>query len=196
MSIAEAIRNNQAALVAAAAKDWAAVAAILRAITVTADPRECSSVETADALIAVGANPFEDLDSLNHDATGQLLLSKLSSQGIAWAHRLTRPYLQGLVTAGKLSQVSLNALVQLSSNVTHPFADVTPEQCASAYLVGADVLLSINRTGGTLKASINVIREGQQVRLAMLAESQGSEADQTLTSSIESAIDTWLAAGV
>jgi hypothetical protein len=43
---------------------------------------------------------------------------------------------------------------------------------------------------------MNVMRDGQQIRLAMLTEGHGSEADQALTTAIESAIDAWLAAGV
>lgn len=192
--IPEAIRHNQAALVAAASKDWAAVSAILQAITVTHEPRECSSVETADALLAVGSNPFQDLDSLNHDATGQLLLSKLSSQGVAWAHRLTRPYLQGLVTAGKLSQASLNAMVQLSSNVTHPFVDVTPEQCASEWLSGADVRMMCNITNGITALHFQVIRDGNPVKVVSLKEGTGtgSEIEQALLTAIEDAIDAYL----
>lgn len=199
MSIAEAIRSNPAALAAATAKNWSACAAALQAITVTAEPRMCGSKESSIAVVQAGANPYAMLENLQADATGRLLFNRLSDAGpdggVIWAEPdLTVPYLNS--READFGRKVIDALIALSAPVTHPFADVTPEQCASAYLVGADVLLSINRTGGTLRVSMNVMRDGQQVKLAMLTEGQGSLSDQALTAAIESAIDTWLASGV
>lgn len=72
---------------------------------------------------------------------------------------------------------------------------VSAADCSAAWLVGADVLLSINRTDGVLRVAMHVHRDGQQIRLAMLTEGEGSEADQALTAAIEAAIDAWLQAG-
>ena len=193
MTLTEAIRRH--ALAEAQAGNFPGVAAKLRALTETATPRECGSVETADALIAVGSNPMADLDAMRNDATGSFLLAKLASVGVIWAHRLTVPYLASLVAAAKITQKSMTALVQLSAPVTRPFEHVTPDDCSAAWLNGADCLLSINRENGILKVCLHVLRDGKQIRLAVITEGQGSEADQKLTNSIEAALDRWLQAG-
>ncbi len=193
MRLTEAIRTH--ALAEAQAGNFNAVATKLRTVIETAVPRECGSVETADALIAVGANPMADLDAMRGDATGQFLLTKLAGPGVSWGHRLTVPYLAGLVAAGKILQKSMDALVQLSAPTTHPFASVTAADCSAAWLVNADCLLSINRTDGVLRVCLHVYRNGQQVRLAVINEGEGSEADRALTNSIEAALDRWLQAG-
>jgi hypothetical protein len=196
-TLSQAIREH--ALEAAQAGDWQAVADTLQAVSITAEPRKCGSKESSLAVAGAGGDPSQLLELLRADATGNLLYTRLadgsSEGGVIWAEPLlTVPYLQSRVA--DFSQPVINALVSLSAPVSHPWAEVTAEECAAAYLVGADVLLSINRTGGTLRVSMNVMRDGRQVRLAMLTEGQGSEADQALTTAIESAIDTWLAAGV
>jgi hypothetical protein len=85
--------------------------------------------------------------------------------------------------------------VQLSAPTTCPYADVTAEECSGTWLVNADVLLSVNRTGGTLRISLNVSRNGQQVRLTSMTEGQGSVTDQALLTAVETAIDLWLQVG-
>jgi hypothetical protein len=72
---------------------------------------------------------------------------------------------------------------------------VTPEECSAAYLVGADVLLSVNITGGVTRCSLQVIRDGVQVKMQSLTEGQGSNADQALLTAIETAINTFLLEG-
>ena len=193
--IIEAIKNNETALAAATAGDWSACAQTLRSITVTAVPRLCFSVETSLAILAVGGDPNEIMEVMNKDATGQFLMTKLATVGVMWAHPLTIAYLDAAVAANGLGKLSRDAAVNLSAPVIIPFAEVTPEQCAAAYLVGADVLLSVNRTGGQLRMSMNVSRDGKQVRVASLTEGQGSVNDQSLTTSIRSAIDAWLVGG-
>lgn len=192
---AEVIKANPAALAAATAGDWSACAAALQVITVTAEPRKCGSKESSIAVAMIGANPQELMEKLTSDKTGNILYLRLADGsdqgGVVWAEPLlTIPYLQSRVA--DFGEMAIKALIALSAPDTYPFAEVTPEQCAAAYLVGADVLLSINRTGGTLRVSMNVSRDGKQVRLASLTEGQGSVADQALTSAIESAIDAWL----
>lgn len=196
MKLTQAIREH--ALEAAQSADWDTVAATLQAITVTSEPRKCGSKESSAAVLAAGANTLEMLAKLRADATGELLFQRLADGsdqgGVIWAEpTLTIPYLQSRVA--DFGQPVIDALIALSAPVSHPWGDVTPAQCSAAYLVGADCLLSINRTGGTLRCSMNVTRDGQQVRLAMLTEGQGSEADKALTTAIESAIDAWLQAG-
>tara|TARA_R110000868_G_scaffold235833_1_gene489740 strand:+ start:42 stop:710 length:669 start_codon:yes stop_codon:yes gene_type:complete len=201
-TLAELIREHAAA--EATAGDWQAVAEILQSIVSTSEPRECQTVETADALIAVGENPNALIAVLAKDPTGNFLLSKLAQSGrdaqgnaigVAWAHRLTVPYLQAGVDAGLVSQTAMTALVDLSQSKTHPLSAVTADDCSSAWLTGADVLLSVNRTGVALRISLNVSRNGQQVRLASLTKGQGSEADQALLAAVEIATDAWLQAG-
>lgn len=196
MTLSQAIRQH--ALAAAQAGNWQQVAETLQAVTVTAEPRECGSKESSLAVAGAGGNPLALLETLRADATGNLLYTRLadgsSEGGVIWAEPLlTVPYLQSRVS--DFGQPVIDALIELSAPVSHPWASVTAEECSSAYLVGADVLLSINRTGGTLRVSINVMRDGQQILLAMLTEGQGSKDDQALTSAIESAIDEWLEVG-
>jgi hypothetical protein len=192
------IKANQAALAAATAGDWKACAEALQSVTVSSEPRKCGSKESSIAIAMTGANPQELMEKLTADKTGNLLYLRLADGskegGVIWAeHDLTIPYLQSRVA--DFGQPVIDALIALSAPVTNPFAEVTAEQCAAAYLVGADVLLSINRTSGTLRVSMNVSRDGKQVRLASLTEGQGSEADRALTAAIESAIDAWLVGG-
>lgn len=195
-TLTEAIREH--ALEAAQASNWPAVVAALAAVTVSATPRKCGSKESSLAVAGVGGNPSQLLEKLRTDATGELLFTRLadgsSEGGVIWAEPLlTVPYLQS--RAADFGQAVIDALVDLSAPVTHPWAEVTENQVSAAWLVGADCLLSINRTGGTLRVSMNVSRNGQQVRLASLTEGHGSEADQAFTSAIETAIDAWLQAG-
>jgi hypothetical protein len=195
-TLTEAIREH--ALDAAQAGDWAAVVEILSAITATSEPRKCRSLESSAAVAATGADPFAMLEHLREDATGNLLYLRLadgtSEGGVVWAEpSLTVPYLQSRVA--DLGQPVIDALKNLSAPVVHPWGAVTEEQVSAAWLVGADCLLSINRTGGVLRVSMNVSRNGQQVRLAMLTEGEGSESDLALTTAVESAIDAWLQAG-
>jgi hypothetical protein len=150
------------------------------------------------AVAGTGGNPSDLLEKLRADATGELLFTRLadgsSEGGVIWAEPLlTVPYLQSRVA--DFSQPVIDALVALSAPVTHPWSDVTAEQCSAAYLVGADVLLAVNITGGVTRCSLQIIRDGKQVKMQSLTEGQGSEADQSLLAAIESAINTFLIEG-
>ena len=193
-TLSQAIREH--ATEPAQAGEWQQVAETLQAITVKAEPRKCGSKESSLAVAGAGGNPSQLLELLRADATGNLLYTRLadgsSEGGVIWAEPLlTVPYLQARVA--DFRQPVIDALISLSAPVSHPWAEVTAEECSAAYLIGADVLLSVNRTEGTLRVSMNVMRDGQQVRLASLIEGQGSESDRLLTAAIESAIDSWLA---
>jgi hypothetical protein len=195
-TLSQAIREH--ALESAQAGDWQDVAETLRAMTVTAEPRKCGSKESSLAVAGAGGNPSQLLELLRADATGNLLYTRLADGsgegGVIWAEPLlTVPYLQSRVE--DFSQPVIDALVNLSSPVSHPWGDITPEDCSEAYLVGADVLLSVNITGGVTRCSLQVIRDGRQVKMQSLIEGQGTEADQALLTAIESAIDTFLTEG-
>lgn len=195
-TLSQAIREH--ALESAHSGDWQAVAETLQAVTITAEPRKCGSKESSLAVAGAGGNPSQLLELLRADATGNLLYTRLadgsSEGGLIWAEPLlTVPYLQSRVA--DFSQPVIDALVDLSAPVTHPWEDVTAEQCSAAYLVGADVLLAVNITGGITRCSLQVIRNGQQVKIQSLTEGQGSEADQALLTAIETAINTFLIEG-
>lgn len=196
MTLSQAIRQHT--LESAQAGDWQQVAETLQAVTVRAEPRRCGSLESASAIANAGSNPAELLEKLRSDATGNLLYLKLADSGeaggVMWAEpMLTVPYLEARVA--DLGRSVIDALINLSAPASHPWRDVTPEDCAAAYLVGADVLLAVNITGGITRCSMQVIRDGRQVKMQSLTEGQGSEADQALLTSIESAINTFLTEG-
>jgi hypothetical protein len=136
------------------------------------------------------------------DEIGQAGVARLNDAsldgGMYFAHPITVGLVESLqsqLNPGVADKLLSLGVVESTLAAEGGLEPVTPEECSAAYLVGADVLLSINRTGGTLRVSMNVVRDGQQVRLAMLTEGQGSDVDQALTTAIESAIDTWLVGG-
>lgn len=196
MTLSQAIREH--ALAAAQAGNWQAVAETLKAVTVNATPRKCGSLESSLAVANAGGNPLELLETLRADATGNLLYTRLadgsSEGGVIWAEPLlTVPYLESRVA--DFGQSVIDALKNLSAPVSYPWADVTPEECSAAYLVGADVLLAVNITGGVIRCSLQVIRDGRQVKMQSFTEGQGTEADQALLTAMESAINTFLLEG-
>lgn len=167
--LVDAIKTH--ALVAAQAGQWQTVAETLQAITVTAEPRLCYAVESGTAVAQAGGNPTSLLTVLLNDPNGMMLFQKLSSSaGVMWSHPATIPYLQALVTAGAMSEAVKDALIQLSAPVTHPHADVTAEQCESAF--EADYLQSawvtwLNETINPLiaagdTAGVNAALSGKQ----------------------------------
>jgi hypothetical protein len=196
VTLSQAIREY--ALEAAQAGDWQQVAETLQAITVTAEPRKCGSKESSLAVAVAGGNPLALLETLRADATGELLFTRLadgsSEGGVIWAEPLlTVPYLQSRVS--DFSQPVIDALISLSAPVSHPWSEVTAEECSAAYLVGADVLLSVNIASGVTRCSLQVIRDGRQVKLQSLTEGQGTEADHALLTAVETAINTFLIEG-
>lgn len=193
MTLSQAIRQH--ALAAAQAGNWQQVAETLQAVTVTAEPRKCGSKESSLAVAGAGGNPLALLETLKADATGELLYIRLADGsdqgGVIWAEPLlTVPYLQSRVS--DFGQPVIDALKNLSAPVSHPWASVTAEECSAAYLVGADVLLSVNITSGITRCSLQVIRDGVQVKMQSLTEGQGTESDQALLTAIETAINTFL----
>lgn len=128
MRLIELIRQH--ALTAANAGDWSGVATTIKALNLRSEVRTCSSVETAGALAAVGVNWATVMVLIDGDAVGRFLLTKMASEGVAWGHPLTVPYLrskQGSV----LTSAGVDALIELSAPLL--FSSVTAEQCRVAW---------------------------------------------------------------
>ena len=128
MTLIELIRQN--AFEAANAADWSAVATAVKSLGLRVELRTCSSVETAGALAAVGVNWATVMVLIDGDAVGRFLLTKMASEGVAWGHPLTVPYLrskQGSV----LTSAGVDALIELSAPLL--FSSVTAEQCRVAW---------------------------------------------------------------
>ena len=113
-----------------------------------------------------------------------------------WAG-LVAQVMAGLIQLAPQSAALVDSFYALDGG--RPYKDLTVEefssQKAQASLLVSDCLLSINRTDGVLRVCLHVYRNGQQVRLAVVNEGEGSEADRALTNSIEAALDRWLQAG-
>lgn len=183
----------------AQAGDWSGVAEIIRAVKTTGEPRKCRSFESAFAVLNVGGNPDQMLEELRKDATGNLLYLRLAdasdSGGVVWAEPiLTVPYLRSRVNDG-LSNNVVEALISLSMSTVFTFANVTASDCENAYMKNADVLLSLNITNGSVSCSLQVSRDGTQVKRQSITQSIGTPADQKLLSAIQAAIDSHLTEG-
>jgi len=127
---------NQHALQSAQAGNWPAVAATLQAIEITAPARLCYAVESGEAAVAAGGNHTELLGVLLQDPNGIMLFQKLSSSaGVMWAHAVTVPYLQWLVSQDRMTEAVKDALIDLSAPVTHPYSGVTADDCRKAWTV-------------------------------------------------------------
>lgn len=140
-TIADAIKNNETALAAATqvvegvlSPDWVACRDALRAISVTTTPRACYSVETADALDAVGNRRRNIMSAMQSDPDGQFILTKLAGEGVVWAHPRTIKLIDGLMAAEVATPDDKQALVSLSAPTTYPHAGVTADQCRDAFL--------------------------------------------------------------
>lgn len=201
MSLTKLITQHAAAL--AAASDFAGVSALLTDRNIQLPGIVRSSKETLVGLMQLGVDTDAILTAFDTTQSGKSIVAYLHQNGINW----TDPLTVGMVaknTTGPdgITQDQADALYSLSVNLTSlaeqdglTDAQCTPALCSSAWLVNADVLLSVNRTGGTLRISLNVSRNGQQVRLASMTEGQGSVVDQALLTAVETAIDTWLQVG-
>lgn len=194
MTLTEAIREH--AIEAATKGDWESVAKILNTPQQQHRATKAYYVEVYSLL---GDADFRAVTQvLEADAVGKGGIARLNDPsadgGLYFAHPITVRLIESF--REKLPDGVADKLLSLgftTSLITG--SEVTPEECSSAWLVDADCLLSINRTGGTLRMSLNVSRDGQQIRLASITEGQGSAADQSLVAAIETALDTWLQAG-
>lgn len=171
------IKANPVALAAATANDWSACAVAMQAVSVTEEPRLCFSVETSMAIIAVGGDPNQIMTAMDKDATGKLLLAKLATVGVMWAHPLTSAYLDAAVAASGLGKASRDAAVNLSQPTTFPFASVTADQCRVAF--ETDALSSewsaILNDGGVNVALSTGDRDGLDNSIILYVASHGIE---------------------
>jgi hypothetical protein len=131
----DAIREH--ALAAAESGDFAAVATALQAIAVTAEPRACFGVESAEAIDGAGGRRRAIMAAMSQDPDGMFVLTKLASTGVVWAHQMTVALMDGLILAGVMHTADKTALVQLSAPVRHPYASITADDCHRAWIVAS-----------------------------------------------------------
>ena len=198
MTLSQAIREH--ALEAAQASDWQSVADTLNALVQR--PRSTKAYYTEVYETLGDADMRHTLRVMAADEIGQAGVARLNDAsldgGLFFAHPITVGLIESL--RSELNPNVADKLLSLgvieTTLATEAGLDlVTPEECSAAYLAGADVLLSVNITGGATRCSLQVIREGRQVKMQSLTEGQGSEADQALLTAIESAINTFLIEG-
>ena len=198
MTLSQAIREH--ALEAAQASDWQSVADTLNALVQR--PRSTKAYYTEVYETLGDADMRHTLRVMAADEIGQAGVARLNDAsldgGLFFAHPITVGLIESL--RSELNPNVADKLLSLgvieTTLATEAGLDlVTPKECSAAYLAGADMLLSVNITGGATRCSLQVIREGRQVKMQSLTEGQGSEADQALLTAIESAINTFLIEG-
>jgi hypothetical protein len=177
---------NQHALQSAQAGNWPAVAATLQAIEITAPARLCYAVESGEAAVAAGGNHTELLGVLLQDPNGIMLFQKLSSSaGVMWAHAVTVPYLQWLVSQDRMTEAVKDALIDLSAPVTHPYSGVTADDCRKAWTVSetrrtvnllAAKATAVNAWCDALDLTTKSPEEVQEYCESLLASSDGNPA--------------------
>ena len=198
MTLSQAIREH--ALAAAQTGDWQSVADTLNAPVQQARSTKAFYTEVYQTL--GDADMRHTLRVMAADEIGQAGVARLNDAsldgGMYFAHPITVGLIESLrsqLNPGVADKLLGLGVVESTLATEAGLEPVTPEECSWAYLVGADVLLSVNITGGATRCSLQVIREGRQVKMQSLTEGQGSEADQALLTAIETAINTFLIEG-
>ena len=198
VTLSQLIREN--ALEAAQAGDWQSVADTLNAPVQR--PRQTKAYYTEVYETLGDADMRHTLRVMAADDIGQAGVARLNDASLDGGMYFAHPITVGLIESlrSQLNPGVADKLLGLGVVESTLAADaglnvVTPEECSAAYLVGADVLLSVNITGGVTRCSLQVIRDGVQVKMQSLTEGQGSEADQALLTAIETAINTFLIEG-
>lgn len=193
--LANLIREH--ALADAQKGDWESVAATINAPSQRPRPTKAYYTEVYQTL--GDADMRHTLRVMAADEIGRAGVARLNDASLDGGMYFAHPITVGLIESlrSQLNRGVADKLLGLGIVESTLAADagldaVTTEQCSAAYLVGADVLLSVNITGGITRCSLQVIRDGQQVKIQSLAEGQGSEADQALLTTIESAINAYL----
>ena len=188
---------KQHALADAQAGKWGAVAEILNAPMQQSRTTKAYYTEVYQTL--GDADMRSTLRVMAADEIGQAGVARLNDAsldgGMFFAHPITVGLIESLrsqLNPGVADKLLSLGVVESTLAAEGGLEPVTPEECSAAYLVGADVLLSVNITSGVTRCSLQVIREGRQVKMQSLTEGQGSEADQALLTAIESAINTFL----
>jgi hypothetical protein len=195
VTLSQEIREH--ALEAAQASDWQSVADTLNAPVQR--PRQTKAYYTEVYETLGDADMRHTLRVMAADEIGQAGVARLNDAsldgGMYFAHPITVGLIESLrsqLNPGVADKLLGLGVVESTIAAEAGLGPVTPEECSSAYLVGADVLLSVNTTGGITRCSLQVIRDGVQVKMQSLTEGQGSEADQALLTAIETAINAYL----
>jgi hypothetical protein len=198
VTLSQAIREH--ALSAAQAGDWQSVADTLNAPVQR--PRSTKAFYTEVYQTLGDADMRHTLRVMTADAIGQAGVARLNDASLDGGMYFAHPITVGLIESlrSQLNPGVANKLLSLGVVETTLAAEagmepVTPEECSSAYLVGADVLLSVNITGVVTRCSLQVYRDGVRTKLQSLTEGQGSQADQALLTAIEAAVHTFLIEG-
>jgi hypothetical protein len=188
------------ALTEAQTSNWQSVADILN--TPVQRPRDTKAFYTEVYTVLGDADMRHTLRVMSADEIGQAGVARLNDASLDGGMYFAHPITVGLIESlrSQLNPGVADKLLSLGVVETTLAADaglepVTPEECSAAYLVGADVLLSVNITGGVTRCSLQIIREGQQVKMQSLTEGHGSQADQALLTAIETAINIFLVEG-
>jgi hypothetical protein len=196
--LSQLIREH--ALASAQASDWAAVAANLNAPVQR--PRDTKAYYTEVYQTLGDADMRHTLRVMAADEIGQAGVARLNDAsvdgGMFFAHPITVGLVESLrsqLNPGVADKLLSLGVVESTLAAEAGLEPVTQEECSAAYLVGADVLLAVNITGGVCLCSLRIIRDGVQVKMQSLTEGQGSEADQALLTAIETAINTFLIEG-
>jgi hypothetical protein len=193
--LSQLIREH--ALTEAQSSDWTAVAAILNAPVQQPRTTKAFYIEVYQTL--GDADMRHTLRVMAADEIGQAGVARLNDAsldgGMYFAHPITVGLVESLrsqLNPGVADKLLSLGVVESTLAAEAGLGPVTPEECATAYLEGADVLLSVNITGGFTRCSLQVIRDGVQVKMQSLSEGQGSHADRELLTAIETAINTFL----
>lgn len=191
---------NQHALADAQAGKWESVAATLNAPV--SQPRPTKAYYTEVYQTLGDSDMRHTLRVMAADEIGQAGVARLNDAsldgGMYFAHPITVGLIESLrsqLNPGVADKLLSLGIVESTLAANAGLEPVTPEECSAAYLVGADVLLSVNITSGVTRCSLQVIRDGRQAKMQSLTEGQGTNADQALLTSIESAINTFLIEG-
>jgi hypothetical protein len=196
--LANLIREH--ALADAQKGDWESVAATLNAPVQRSRPTKAYYTEVYQTL--GDADMRNALRVMAADEIGQAGVARLNDAsldgGMYFAHPITVGLIESLrsqLNPGVADRLLSLGIVESTLAADAGLEPVTAEECSAAYLVGADVLLSVNITSGVTRCSLQVIRDGHQVKMQSLTEGQGSEADQALLTAIETAINAYLTGG-
>lgn len=196
--LSQIIKDN--ALSQAQAGDWSAVAEILN--SPVQSPRTTKAYYTEVYQTLGDADMRHTLRVMAADEIGQAGVARLNDAsvdgGMYFAHPITVGLVESLrsqLNPGVADKLLSLGITESTLAAEAGFESVAQEECSAAYLVGADVLLSVNRTNGTQRLTINCSRNGQRIK-AIGTENTKTPADVALSAAIDIAISHWLEGGV
>jgi hypothetical protein len=158
MSLTKLITDNAAGL--AAAGDFAGVSAMLTTRNIQLPGIVRSSKETLVGLMQLGVDTDAILAAFDKTQSGKSIVAYLYQNGINWTDPLTVGMVAKNTGTNGITQDQADELYSLSVNLTSlaeqdglTNEQCTPELCSAAWLVNADVLLSVNRSGATISTN-------------------------------------------